>query len=274
MDRPMDRDANRPVRVVRLAEPVGVAEVILDRPARRNSLTLEVIEALRGAFEHLAADRDVKAIVLSARGPAFSAGHDLKEITAHRADPDGGRAFFEQSMQACARMMQTILACPQPVIALVEATATAAGCQLVATCDLAVASEDARFCTPGVNIGLFCSTPMVALTRNVPSKRAMEMLLLGEMIDAGRAADWGLVNRVAPRAEARAVALSLAGQIAAKSSLTVSIGKRTFYDQAHLPVDEAYALAARVMVENLLARDAAEGISAFVEKRPPEWKGC
>lgn len=262
-----------PVRVTKLAEPTGVAEVILDRPAQRNSLSLEALEALRSSFEQLSADREIKVIVLSARGPAFSAGHDLKEITAHRADPDRGRAFFEQSMQSCALMMQTIMACPQPVIALVEATATAAGCQLVATCDLAVASDDALFCTPGVNIGLFCSTPMVALTRNVPRKRAMEMLLLGEMIDAERAAEWGLVNRVAPRAEARGVALSLAGQIAAKSPLTVSIGKRTFYDQAHLPVDEAYALAARVMVENLLARDAAEGISAFVEKRPPEWKG-
>ncbi len=263
-----------PIRVVRLTEPTGVVEVVLDRPAQRNSLTLEVIEALRSVFEGLAADREIKAIVLSARGPVFSAGHDLKQITAHRADPDGGRAFFEQSMQACSRMMQSIMRCPQPVIALVEATATAAGCQLVATCDLAVASEDSHFCTPGVNIGLFCSTPMVALTRNVPPKRAMEMLLLGEMIDAGRAAEWGLVNRVAPRAEARDVALSFARQIAAKSALTVSVGKRAFYDQAHLPVDEAYALAARVMVENLLARDACEGISAFVEKRPPEWKGC
>lgn len=263
-----------PVRVIRLAEPAGVAEVMLDRPAQRNSLRLDTIEALRGAFEGLAGDRDIKAIVLSARGPAFSAGHDLKEITAHRADPDGGRAFFERAMQACARMMQTITACPQPVIALVEATATAAGCQLVATCDLAVAAEDALFCTPGVNIGLFCSTPMVALTRNVPAKRAMEMLLLGEMIDAERAAAWGLVNRVAPRTEARDVALSFARTIAAKSALTVSVGKRTFYDQAQLPVADAYALAARVMVENLLARDAEEGISAFVEKRSPEWKGC
>lgn len=263
-----------PVRVIRLAEPAGVAEVILDRPAQRNSLTLEAIEALQVAFDRLSADREIRAIVLSARGAAFSAGHDLKEITAHRADPDGGRAFFERSMQACAGMMQTIIRCPQPVIALVEATATAAGCQLVATCDLAVATEDALFCTPGVNIGLFCSTPMVALTRNVPHKRAMEMLLLGEMIDAERAAAWGLVNRVAPRANARDVALSFARTIAGKSALTVSVGKRTFYDQAQLPVADAYALAARVMVENLLARDAEEGISAFVEKRSPEWKGC
>ncbi len=256
-----------------VAEP-GIAEVVLDRPAQRNSLTLDVLEGLRESFQRLGARGDIGAIVLSARGPAFSAGHDLKEITAHRAEADGGRGFFERSMHACAAMMQSIMACPKPVIAAVEGTATAAGCQLVATCDLAVAAEDARFCTPGVNIGLFCSTPMVALTRNVPTKRAMEMLLLGELIDAQRAAEWGLVNRVVPNGEAREAALGLARQIAAKSPLTVAIGKRTFYDQIQLPVDEAYRLAARVMVENLLARDAAEGISAFVEKRTPEWKGC
>lgn len=252
----------------------GIAEVILDRAAQRNSLTLDVLEGLRLTFERLGARDDIGAIVLLARGPAFSAGHDLKEITAKRAEADGGRAFFERSMQACAAMMQSIMACPKPVIAAVEGTATAAGCQLVATCDLAVAAEDARFCTPGVNIGLFCSTPMVALTRNVPRKRAMEMLLLGEMIDAERAAAWGLVNRVVPKGQARETALGLARQIASKSPLTVAIGKRTFYDQIHLPLDEAYELAARVMVENLLARDAEEGISAFVEKRTPEWKGC
>ena len=251
----------------------GVAEVTLDRPNARNGLTLDLIEALHAAFTRLGARGDVNAIVLSARGPAFCAGHDLKEITVHRSDQDGGRAFFERSMRACASMMQAIMACPKPVIAAVESTATAAGCQLVATCDLAVAAEDAHFCTPGVNIGLFCSTPMVALTRNVPRKRAMEMLLLGELIDARRAAEWGLVNRVVPRADVRAEAFRLARQIASKSPLTVAIGKRAFYDQVHLPVGEAYDLAARVMVENLLARDAAEGISAFVEKRPPEWTG-
>jgi enoyl-CoA hydratase/carnithine racemase len=251
----------------------GIAEVILDRPSSRNSLTLGALEQLARAFDGLAGRDEVKAIVLSARGPAFCAGHDLKEITAHRADADGGRAFFERAMQACVGMMQSIIACPKPVIAAVEGTATAAGCQLVATCDLAVAAENARFCTPGVDIGLFCSTPMVALTRNVPRKRAMEMLLLGDLIDAGRAAEWGLVNRVVPAGQARDGALALARRIAAKSPLTVAVGKRTFYDQIHLPVGDAYAHAARVMVENLLARDAAEGISAFIDKRPPEWKG-
>lgn len=256
-----------------LLEP-GIAEVILDRPSSRNSLTLRALEQLASSFDGLARRDDVKAVVLSARGPAFCAGHDLKEITAHRADPDGGRAFFERAMQTCAGMMQSIMACPKPVIAAVEGTATAAGCQLVATCDLAVAAETARFCTPGVDIGLFCSTPMVALTRNVPRKRAMEMLLLGDQIDAERAAEWGLVNRVVAAGQARDGALAMARRIAAKSPLTVAIGKRTFYDQIHMPVAEAYAHAARVMVENLLARDAAEGISAFIEKRPPEWKGC
>ena len=251
----------------------GVAEVTLDRPHARNSLTLAVLVELQSVFADLAARDDIKAIVLSARGLAFCAGHDLKEITAHRSDPDGGRGFFERSMQACATMMQAIMACPKPVIAAVEGTATAAGCQLVATCDLAVAADTAQFCTPGVNIGLFCSTPMVALTRNVPRKRAMEMLLLGELIDAQRAADWGLVNRVVPGERVRIEALEMARQIASKSPLTVAIGKRTFYDQIERSVAEAYDLAARVMVDNLMARDAAEGISAFVEKRPPTWTG-
>ena len=256
----------------RVAEP-GIGEIVLDRPQQRNSLSLDVIVALHAAFERLAQRDDLKAVILSANGPAFCAGHDLKEIAAHRGDVDGGRGFFELAMTRCAVMMQAIMACPKPVIAAVQGTATAAGCQLVATCDLAVAAEEAQFCTPGVNIGLFCSTPMVALTRNVPTKRAMEMLLLGELIDAERASQWGLVNRVAPAAAVRDVALGLARQIAAKSPLTVAIGKRAFYDQSQLPVGEAYALAARVMVENLLARDAAEGISAFIDKRPPEWKG-
>lgn len=260
---------------VRIAAPVepGIAEVVLDRPEARNGLSVAVIGTLHRAFQDLGGDRNVKAVVLSARGTAFCAGHDLKEIAARRSDPDGGRAFFEEAMQACAAMMQAITDCPKPVIAAVEGVATAAGCQIVATCDLAVASRAARFCTPGVNIGLFCSTPMVALSRNVPRKRAMEMLLLGELIDADRAADWGLVNRVVDVGGAREGALEFARQIASKSPLTVAIGKRAFYDQIHLPLGDAYALTARVMVENLLARDAAEGISAFIDKRPPEWTG-
>ena len=250
-----------------------IGEITLDRPALRNSLSLATIRALDNAFSKIAGADDVKAVVLSARGPAFCAGHDLKEIRARRADADKGAAFFAEAMTSCARMMQTIVACPKPVIAAVEGVATAAGCQLVATCDLAVASTAARFCTPGVDIGLFCSTPMVALTRAVPAKRAMEMLLLGDMIDAETAAAWSLVNRVVPEGQARATALDLARRIAAKSPLTVAIGKRTFYDQIAAPLADAYALASRVMVENLLARDAEEGIAAFIDKRSPQWEG-
>ena len=260
--------------VVEAGREPGVALLTLNRPATRNSLSLAMLQALDRAMAQLGQDHSVKVIVLAAAGPVFSAGHDLKEIVAHRADADGGRAFYELAMSTCAAAMQSIMACPKPVIAAVGGTATAAGCQLVATCDLAVAATGVKFCTPGVNIGLFCSTPMVALSRNVPRKRAMEMLLLGEQIDAAEAADWGLVNRVVPAEHVLNTALGLARQIAAKSPLTVAIGKRAFYDQIELPVAAAYDHAARVMVENLMARDAAEGIGAFVEKRRPTWTGC
>ena len=251
----------------------GIALLTLARPDTRNALSTAMMAALQAAMDECAASPDVKAVVLAASGAAFCAGHDLKEITIRRADADGGRAFFAAAMAQCARLMQSIVACPKPVIAAVQGMATAAGCQLVATCDLAVAADQARFCTPGVNIGLFCSTPMVALTRNVGRKQAMEMLLLGEMIGAAQAAEWGLVNRVVPAGEELDAALGLARAIAAKSPLTVAIGKRTFYDQLERPLSGAYDLAARVMVENLMARDAAEGIGAFVEKRKPEWQG-
>jgi enoyl-CoA hydratase/carnithine racemase len=251
----------------------GVAVLTLDRPESCNSLSLATIAALHIAFLELGKDRSVSAIVLAAAGPVFSAGHDLKELTAHRADADRGTAFFDETMTRCSAMMQAIVACPKPVIAAVQGTATAAGCQLVATCDLAVAAESAKFCTPGVNIGLFCSTPMVALSRNVSRKRAMEMLLLGEMISAAQAADYGLVNRVVPDAAVLREAIALAAKIAAKSPLTVATGKAAFYAQAEMPLGEAYRYAARVMVENMMARDAEEGISAFLEKRKPEWTG-
>jgi len=252
----------------------GVALLTFNRPAARNALSLAMIETLHAAIAQLGADATVHAVVLAAKGPVFSSGHDLKELTAHRADADKGLAFFTQAMTACAAMMQAIVACPKPVIAAVEGTATAAGCQLVATCDLAIAADSAEFCTPGVNIGLFCSTPMVALTRNVARKRAMQMLLTGEMISASEAADWGLVNRAVPAAEVLPSALRLAAEIAAKSPLTVAIGKSAFYAQAEMPLKEAYAYAAQVMVDNMLARDAEEGIGAFLGKRKPEWKGC
>ena len=252
----------------------GVAVLTMNRPDTRNSLSIAVIDGLRLAITDLAEAPDVFAIVLAAKGPVFSAGHDLKELTAHRRDADGGLAFYERAMSRCSDMMQTIVACPKPVIAAVQGTATAAGCQLVATCDLAVAAEEAQFCTPGVNIGLFCSTPMVALTRNVGRKQAMEMLLLGEMLPAAKAAEYGLVNRVVPQASLMQEALAIAGKIAGKSPATVAIGKATFYAQAEMPLKDAYAHATKVMVENMMARDAAEGIAAFLDKRKPQWKNC
>lgn len=252
----------------------GVALLTLNRPATRNALSLAMIGELHAAIDKLGADKSVAAIVLAASGPVFSSGHDLKELIAHRADADKGLAFYSEAMTRCSAMMQAIVACPKPIIAAVQGTATAAGCQLVATCDLAVAAEEAQFCTPGVNIGLFCSTPMVALSRNVPRKRAMEMLLLGDMLSASEAADLGLVNRAVPASQVLPEAIGLAERIAAKSPLTVAIGKAAFYAQAEMPLKEAYAHAAQVMVDNMMARDAEEGISAFLGKRKPEWKGC
>lgn len=250
-----------------------VALLTLNCPAARNALSLALLEALQSAIETLGRDDGISAIVLAAAGPVFSSGHDLKELTAHRDDADAGLAFFTETMTRCAAAMQAIVACPKPVIAAVSGTATAAGCQLVATCDLAVAAHNAHFATPGVNIGLFCSTPMVALSRNVSRKAAMEMLLLGEMISADDAAAHGLVNRVVPEGEALQHALAMAEKIAAKSPLTVSIGKRAFYEQVQMPLAEAYAYTAEVMVRNMLARDAEEGIGAFLGKRKPQWKG-
>ncbi|MCB1521337.1 MAG: enoyl-CoA hydratase [Hyphomicrobiaceae bacterium] len=261
-----------PVTVAR-PQP-GIAIVTLDRPASRNALSIAMMAGLHAAISELGRDEEISAIVLAANGPAFCAGHDLKEMTAHRTDDDGGRAFFKQTMDACAALMLEIVACPKPVIAAVHATATAAGCQLVATSDLAIAADTARFCTPGVNIGLFCSTPMVALSRNVPRKRAMEMLLLGDMMDASDAVLYGLVNRAVPATDVLDAALEMAQRVAAKSPATVAIGKAAFYAQIEKPLADAYAYAAEVMVENMMYRDAAEGIGAFIEKRKPTWKGC
>jgi len=249
-----------------------VSVLTLDGPRARNSLSRAMLAALRAAVARLSEDPEVAAVVLAAEGHVFSAGHDLKELTAHRADPDGGRAFYAETMQACAEVMQAIVASPKPFIAAVEGVATAAGCQLVATCDLAVASSAAAFATPGVNIGLFCSTPMVALSRVMGRKHAMEMLLLGEMIAAAKAADYGLVNRVVDPGCALDEALSMARVVASKSGATVAVGKQAFYRQVERPLAEAYDLAVAVMVENMLARDAEEGIAAFLDKRPPLWK--
>jgi enoyl-CoA hydratase/carnithine racemase len=250
----------------------GVAVLTLNRAGARNSLSEAMLQALSDALTAIAHDRAVRAVILTANGPAFSAGHDLKELNARRADKDRGRAYFKHIMELCSGVMQQIVMLPQPVIAAVQATATAAGCQLVASCDLAVASRDAKFATPGVNIGLFCSTPMVALSRNVPRKHAMEMLLTGDMISADEAARIGLVNHVVAAGSEREEALKLAKKITAKSALTLKIGKEAFYRQIEMPLAEAYKYASEVMVENMLARDAEEGISAFIEKRAPKWE--
>ena len=256
----------------RLSIDGAVALVTLAHPASRNALSAATLAALRALVAELDARADVRAVVLDHDGPAFCAGHDLKEIVAARAAPDRGRAFFVTLMASCAALMTGLRRMRQPVIAAVEGVATAAGCQLVASCDLAVAGADARFATPGVNIGLFCSTPMVALSRDVAPKHAMEMLLLGEPIDARRAEAFGLVNRVAPAGQATEAALALARRIAEKSGAAVALGKRAFYEQAEMTLDEAYAYAGRVMVDNMLARDAIEGIGAFVDKRAPVWE--
>ena len=250
----------------------GIAVLTLNRPAARNSLSEAMLQALGDALTAIADDHAVRAVILTANGPAFSAGHDLKELNARRTDKDRGRAYFKHIMETCSGVMQQIVMLPQPVIAAVQATATAAGCQLVASCDLAVASRDAKFATPGVNIGLFCSTPMVALSRNVPRKHAMEMLLTGDMIAAEEAARIGLVNHVVAAGSEREEAIELARKITAKSALTLKIGKEAFYRQIEMPLADAYKYASQVMVENMLARDAEEGISAFIEKRAPKWE--
>jgi enoyl-CoA hydratase/carnithine racemase len=250
----------------------SIAILTLNRPAARNSLSEGMLQALGEVLTAVGQEHSVRAVILAANGPAFCAGHDLKEINEHRKDADRGRAYFERIMALCSRAMLQIVTLPQPVIAAVHATATAAGCQLVASCDLAVASQAAKFATPGVNIGLFCSTPMVALSRNVSRKHAMEMLLTGELIAAEDAARIGLVNRVVAPGREHADALALAEKIAAKSALTVKIGKEAFYRQAEMPLAEAYKYASEVMVENMLARDAEEGIGAFIEKRQPKWE--
>jgi enoyl-CoA hydratase/carnithine racemase len=248
-----------------------IAVLTLARPQARNALSAAMLAALQDAVDAAAADASVRAVVIAGKGPAFSAGHDLRELTQHRGDADAGRGFTERLMRACSDLMLSIVRMPKPVIAAVEGVATAAGCQLVATCDLAVASADARFATPGVNIGLFCSTPMVALSRNVPRKRAMEMLLLGDMLSAREAAEHGLVNRVVPAGAALETALALARVVASKPPVTIAIGKEAFYAQAEMGLADAYDYAARVMVENMMHAESKEGIGSFLEKRTPDW---
>jgi len=254
-----------------LLETAGhIATLTLNRPQSRNALSLSTIAALSEALDVIAAQEETRVVILQADGPAFCAGHDLKELTAHRDDSDGGRAFFDETMRACSALMQKIVSLYRPVIAAVDEMATAAGCQLVASCDLAVAGPRARFCTPGVDIGLFCSTPAVALSRNVAGKHAMEMLLTGTPISAEAALRIGLVNRVSADG-ARTGAQTFAGLIAHKSPQAISFGKQTFYAQRELTLSAAYEMAGAVMVENMLSEAAIEGIDAFLGKRAPVW---
>jgi enoyl-CoA hydratase/carnithine racemase len=256
-----------------LRERIGdVAILTLNRPDARNSLSEGLIEALDTALREIHDDTGVRAVVIAATGNAFSAGHDMKELTARRSDADRGRAYFAEVMTASSAMMQAIVHLPKPVVAAVQGVATAAGCQLVASCDLAIASEAATFATPGVDIGLFCSTPMVALSRNIPRKQAMEMLLTGEPVSATTAREIGLVNRVVPAGSEREAAVALAQKIARKSAHTIKIGKTAFYRQADMSLADAYRYASEVMTENMMSRDAEEGIGAFIEKREPKWQ--
>jgi len=247
----------------------GVATLTLNRPQARNALSQAMLRALLGAFADIAADDSVRVVILAGAGPAFCAGHDLKEMRA----ADYGRDYSEALFGDCAELMQAIVKLPKVVIARVHGIATAAGAQLVASCDLAVAADNARFATPGVNIGLFCSTPMVALSRNLAHKHALQMLLTGDLVDAPTALRFGLVNELVPAADLASHTQNLAEKIAAKSALTLAIGKEAFYRQAELPLAEAYAYSKDVMVANLEARDAREGINAFIDKRQPTWCG-
>ncbi len=247
----------------------GVVTLVLNRPESRNGLSLGMLRSLRATLAEVAADASARVVTLAGAGPAFCAGHDLKEMRARNYDP----AYVGELFALCSEVMQAIVALPKPVIARVHGVATAAGAQLVASADLAFAAEDARFATPGVKIGLFCSTPMVALSRNMAHKHAMQMLLSGDLIDAPTALRFGLINEVVAAAELEARTLSFAKHIASKSPLTLAIGKQAFYRQAELPLAEAYAYASEVMAENLKARDAREGVAAFLDKRAPCWTG-
>jgi enoyl-CoA hydratase/carnithine racemase len=258
--------------LLRRADDDGVTILTLADPASRNSLSEAMLVALSGMLANIEADPTVRCVVLASEGPVFSSGHHLKEMQAHRDDPDGGRAYVTGLLARCANVMAAIPRLRVPVIAAVEGMATAAGCQLVASCDLVVAGAEARFCTPGVNLGLFCSTPGVAVGRAMAPKQALEMLLTGEVFDAEAAARFGLVNRLVAKGEALAAATAMARQIASRSAQAIGFGKRAFYDQVNRPLDEAYLLASQVMVENFLADDAKEGIRAFLEKREPGWR--
>ena len=250
----------------------GILRLTLNDTARRNALSESMLGALSEAFVKTRSNPAVRVVILAANGPAFCAGHDLKEMTAGRANPDRGRAYFTKVMAMCSGVMQAIVNCPKPVIAEVTGIATAAGCQLVASCDLAIAADTAQFSTPGVHIGLFCSTPMVALSRNVADKFAMEMLLTGDLTTAARAAEIGLINRAVAAEALRDATMLMARKIASKSSMTLATGKGAYYAQREMELSDAYVYASGVMVENMLASDAEEGIGAFIQKRAPKWQ--
>jgi enoyl-CoA hydratase/carnithine racemase len=259
-------------RVITAARQDAILRLTIDNPPA-NLLLMAVMEALLAELDSARDDDSIRVVVIGAAGKLFSAGHDLKEMSAHRSDDDGGRHYFEQTFALCARLMRTIVELPKPVIAEVDGVATAAGCQLVAACDLAVASDRSRFGVNGIDVGLFCSTPAVALTRNISRKRAMDMLLTGTMIDAATALQFGLVNRVVASGDLADAVDEYASTIAAKSAVAVKLGKQAVYAQAAMSLSEAYELTSRVMVENMLTEDAAEGIAAFLEKRQPTWRG-
>ncbi len=249
-----------------------VALLTLNRRDTRNALSEELMSDLQSQLDDISPSPSIRAVIIAANGPVFCAGHDIRQLESHRGDTDGGKAYFEARFKQNSMLMQSIIGCPKPVIAAVEGTATAAGCQLVATCDLAVAGEDAKFCTPGVHIGLFCSSPAVAIARNVGRKRAMEMLLLGEMISAEDARELGLVNRVIPEARVLEEALNMANIIASKSLPVMAMGKQAFYEQFDPDLAKSYDRATRAMVENMMLEDAREGLGAFLEKRTPNWR--
>jgi len=257
--------------ILQRSDQGAVARLTLNHPEKLNALSDAMLAALQDQFDSLAQDPSIRVVILAGAGKAFCAGHDLKEMTQGRQAADGGRAYFADLFARCARVMTAIRTLPQPVIAQPHGIATAAGCQLVASCDLAVAATGTRFGVNGVNIGLFCSTPMVALSRNIPRKQAFEMLTTGDFIDTDRAQALGLINRAVDPDRLEAETDALAARIAAKLGAAVRIGKRAFYDQLEMPLDQAYAHTGDVMVENMMYRDTAEGISAFLEKRSPDW---
>jgi enoyl-CoA hydratase/carnithine racemase len=269
MDSTMEND-----QLILRSDTDGIAVLTLNSPKSINTLSEAMLTAMSEILDDIAADRTVKVVILRSGGNHFCAGHNLKEMTARRTDADGGFQYYQDLFAKCSAMMLRVVRLPQPVIAEVKGIATAAGCQLVASCDLAVSAEDAKFATSGVNIGLFCSTPMVALARNVPRKLVMEMLLLGEFLPAARVAEMGLLNRVVPLADVETASMEMARIIADKSPVAVKIGKRAFYEQLEMPLEQAYAFAGRTMAENMMAKDTVAGIGAFTRKETmPDWTG-